>query len=77
VLARIVRRARDRQRRRLDDDRRPRAAPRERRQPFALEREAERVAHRRADVGDALAGRGRSQDDRVVRRACDDEPRAG
>src|SRR5581483_4898516 len=40
-LARVERSARDRQRRRLDDDRRARGAPRERLERVALEREAE------------------------------------
>ncbi len=58
-LARIVRRARNRQRRRLDDDRRASAAPRERLEPIARKREAQRVAHRGADVGNGSPGRRR------------------
>src|SRR5581483_9443772 len=75
-LARVERSARDRQRRRLDDDRRARGAPRERLERVALEREAERVAHGRADVRDRLTRRRRPQDDRVVGCRRDDEPRA-
>jgi hypothetical protein len=66
ILARVVERSRERQRRRLDDDRRPPAAGHQRLERLAREREAERVAHRRAHVRNPLAGRRRSQHDRVV-----------
>ena len=74
--ARIVRRSGDRERRRLDDDRRPAAARDERLERLAGEREAERVANGSRDVGDRLAGRRRSEHDVVVRRLHDGEPRA-
>ena len=65
-LPRIVERARERERRRLDDDRRAPATGHERLERLAREREAKRVAHGRMHVGDRLARRRRSQHDRVV-----------
>ena len=75
-LARVRRDARNRQRRRLDDDRRPGAAARQRLERLALEREPERVPHRGRDVGDAGARRRRTEHDRVVGSRGDDEPGA-
>ena len=77
MLPRIDGRAGNRQRRRLDDDRRAGAAACERFDPLALEREAQRVANSGADICDAFAGRRRPQHDRVVGSRRDDEPRAG
>ena len=74
VLAGIVRRAGNRQRRRLDHDRRACPAPCLRLERVACEREPQRVAHRSADVGDRFCGRRRAEDDGVVGRACHDEP---
>ena len=71
-----LQRARERQRRRLDDDRRAPAAGDERLERLAREREAERVAHRGAHVGDRLARRGRPQHDRVVGHVDDGQARA-
>ena len=68
--------ARDRERRRLDDDRRPRATRHERLERLALERKAQRVANRGRDVGDRLDGRWRRQHDRVVVGVDEGEPRA-
>ncbi len=77
VLTRVVRRARDRQRRWLDDDRGAGTAAGERFEAFSLEREAQRVAHRCCDVGYGLPGRRRPQQNRALRRGGEDEPRAG
>jgi len=60
---------------RLDDDRRPRSACDEGFERIAGEREAECVANGRADVRDGVPRRGRLQDDRIVVRRYDDEPR--
>ena len=76
-LARIGGRGRDRQRRRLDDDRRPRPAPHEGLQRLALQREAEGVSDGRADVGDGRPRRRRAKDDHVVRHGRDHNLRAG
>ena len=57
-LARVALRARQRQVRRLDDDRRARPARHERFERLAGEREAQRVADRRADVRDGVPGGG-------------------
>src|SRR5262249_52034620 len=76
-LTRIAGRRRDRQPRRLAEERRPGAAADERLERRSRERKAERVADGRADVGDRPVGRrGRGEHDRVVRGARDDHPRA-
>jgi len=72
----VVHRARKRQRRRLDHDRRVPAARHERLEGLAREREAQRVAYRRAHVGDRLARRWRPQHDRVVGHVDDGQARA-
>ena len=72
---RVVLGGRDRQRWRLDHDRRP-AAPRDERfERLAGEWKAERVSDGRADVANRLAGRPRPEDDGVVRRVHDRQPR--
>ncbi len=68
--------ARDRERRRLDDDRRPRAARHERLERLALERKAQRVANRGCNVDDRLDGRRRRQHDRAFIGFDEGEPRA-
>ena len=73
-LSRVVQGAGDRQRRRLDHDRRPAAAGDERLERIAREREPERVADRRAHVGDLLARRRRPQHDRIVGSVHDHDP---
>ncbi|OLD98415.1 MAG: hypothetical protein AUG91_09280 [Actinobacteria bacterium 13_1_20CM_4_69_9] len=74
-LAGVAIRAGHRQRRRLDDDRRASAARHERLERLAGEWKAQRVAHRRADVGHRVRRRRRTQDQRVVVRRDDDEAR--
>jgi hypothetical protein len=72
---RVVLRGRDRQRRRLDHDRGAPPRPCEGLERLAGEGKAERVSDGRADVPDCLAGRPRPQDDCVVRRVHDRQPR--
>ena len=76
LAPRVALGGRERERRRLDDDRRAAAAPCERLERLAGEREPQRLAHGGADVHDPGVGRGRAEHDRVVRRGDDDEPRA-
>jgi hypothetical protein len=59
----------DRQRRRLDDDRRPPAAGRQPAQRLSAERIAQRLTDGRAHVGNRVARRRRDEHDRVVRRS--------
>ena len=73
---RVVLGGRDRQRRRLDHDGRPAAAADERLEGLADEGEPKRVRHGRPDVGDRLARRQRPQDDGVVGRVHNHQPRA-
>jgi hypothetical protein len=73
----IVRRAGDRQRRRLHHDRRARPAARVRLEAVARERETQRIAYRGPDVGDSLCGGRRTQDDGVVGSGRKHEPRPG
>src|SRR5439155_24101977 len=72
----IVRSAGQRQRRRLDHDRRPPTSTCERGERLAGEWEAERVADRGLHVVEGLARRGRPKDDRVVRGVDDDHAAA-
>ena len=74
-LPRVVERAGERQCGRLDHDRRPPATGDERLERVAREREAQRIAHRGAHVGNGLAGRGRPQHDGVVGRVDDGQAR--
>ena len=74
--ARIVLRASERQRGRLDDDGHPGGACCERLERLAVEWKAERLPCRRLDVGRA-ARRWRAQDARVAGRGRHDEARAG
>ena len=74
--ARVAEDARERQRRRLDDDGGPPAARRRLLERRAGQREAQRVAHRRADVLDRRGRRGRPEDDGVVGRVEVLDPRA-
>ena len=76
-LARVARGAGDRERGRLDEDRRPAAARDERLERLAREREPQRVADGGADVGDRLPRRrGRRDRDGALAAVDDDEPRA-
>jgi hypothetical protein len=59
--------------RRLDDDRRARPTRDERFERIAGQREAQRVADRRADVRDGILWRRRLQDDRIVVSGHDDD----
>ncbi len=76
-LARVALRARQRQVRRLDDDRRARPARDERFERITGEGEAQRVADGRTDVRDGVLRRRRLQHDRIVVSRHDDEPRPG
>ena len=76
-LPRVGLRPRDRQRGRLDHDRRAVPTADERLERLAFEREAQRVPDGRADVRDPGLGRRRPQDDRVVGHARDEQLRAG
>ena len=75
-LPRVGRRPRDGQRRRFDDDRRAPAARHERLERLAGEREAQRVAHGRRDVGDRLARRRRREHGGILVRVDDRDPGA-
>jgi hypothetical protein len=68
--------SRDRQRRRLDDDRRLPAGPREALQRRAAERVAQRLPDRRSDVRDRVPRRRRKEHDGVVRRGEDLDARS-
>ena len=68
--------ARDRERRRLDDDRRPGATRHERLERLPGERKAQRVANGGRDIGDPLDGRRRRQHDRALIGLDESEPRA-
>ena len=68
---------RERERRRLDHDRRAPAARDERLQRLAREREAQRVANGRSHVRDGVGRRRGLQNDGVVVSGQDDEPRPG
>ena len=74
--ARVVGRPRNRERGRLDDDRRPAAAGDERLERLSGEREAERVANGSRDVGDRLDRGRRSEHDGVLAGVHHGEPRA-
>ena len=76
-LARVARGARDRERGRLDEDRRAAAARDDRLERLARERKPQRVADGGADVGDRLSRRrGRRDRDGALAAVHDDEPRA-
>ena len=74
--ARVVRRSRDRERGRLDDDGRAAAARDERLERLPGERETERVANGGRDVGDRLDRGRRSEHDGVLAGVHHGEPRA-
>ena len=73
---RIAEGARDRERRRLDDDRRPRATRHERLERLAFERKAQRLTNRGCNVDDRLDGRRRRQHDCAFIGFDEGEPRA-
>ena len=77
LLAGIADRARDRERRRLDDDRGPAAAKRQLLERPAGEREPERLANRRADVCERFGRRRRPEHPGIGRHVDDGQPRAG
>ena len=72
-LPRILFGSRQRQLRRFDHDRDACAPRHERLERLAGEREAQRIANRRADVRDRVAGWRRPEHERVVCRSHDDE----
>ena len=72
---RVVLGSRDRQRRRLDHDRRPAAWRDERLERLAREWKTERVSDGRADIADRLAWLARPEDDGVIGRIHDGQPR--
>jgi hypothetical protein len=76
VLARVVQRGREREGRRLDDDRRAAAAGDECLERLACEREAEGIANRRAHVGHLVARRRWAEHDRFVWHVDDYQARA-
>jgi hypothetical protein len=73
-MSRIALDARNRKSRWLDDDRRARTTGHDCLEWLAGKREAQCIAHRRADIGNGVAGRGWPQYERVVLGGHDHEP---